>query len=131
VPQWRPSNKELDKKLNSARAAVASGKYFFLRPDKVYADLAELDLYTDDELQMGLSSALLEIRSEDYAGSRPPDRAYETGIKEKELFAFSRNSRHFGFRVYLKFVELGNKNGPELCLVSFHKDRPAKPKGRR
>ncbi|MCX6612038.1 MAG: hypothetical protein NTW74_14430, partial [Acidobacteria bacterium] len=126
----RPSTKEINRKLTAAREAIASGKYFFLRPDKVYADLAELELYTDADLQIGLSSAFLEIHSTDYAGSHPPIRAYEAGIKEKELFAFSWNSTHFGVRVYLKFVDLGNTNGPGLCLVSFHKDRPPELKGR-
>ena len=128
---WRPSTKEINKKLTAAREAIGSGKYYFLRPDKVYADLAELDLYTDEDLRIGLSSALQEIRSEDYAGSRPPDRAYESGIKEKELFAFSWDSTHFGFSVYLKFVDLSNENGRGLCFVSFHKDRPPEINRRR
>ncbi len=130
VKPWRPTDKEINRKLASAREAVAQAKYSLLRPDKVYADLANLDIFTNEDLKKGLVAALEEIRSKDYAGSHPPELAYEEDIAKKELFAFSFDSKHFGRRVYLKFVELGNKKGPGLSIVSFHLDRPPVSKRR-
>ena len=124
---WRPTDKEISGKLAAARLAVADRQYSFLRPDKVYTDLAELNLFTNEDIQLGLAAALAEIRSKQYAGSHPPLRAYEEGIQQKELFAFCWDSDHFGRRVYLKFVDLTNKNGPGLSIVSLHVDRPSAP----
>ena len=121
---WRPTDREIVKMLASARVAVAQGAYYFLRPEKVYADLEELDLFTKEEQRKGLTAALNEICSKDYKGSHPPQKAYEVGIKDKELFAFCFDSTFLKCRVYLKFVELGNEKGPGLSIVSFHKDRP-------
>lgn len=123
MKSWRPTDKELKKKLEAARAAVAKGSYYFAVPEKVYADLEELDLFTKEDLKNGLSAALSEICSKDYKGSRPPQKAYEVEIKDKELFAFCFESTFFKCRIYLKFVELGNNKGPGLAIVSFHKDR--------
>lgn len=109
---------------------MAKAKYSLTRPDKVYADLAGLDIFTDEDLKKGLVAALEEVRSKNYAGSHPPELGYEEGIAEKELFAFNFDSKYFGCRVYLKFVDLGNKKGPELSIVSFHLDRPPASKRR-
>lgn len=127
---WRPTDKEINGKLSAARSAVAQRKYFFHRPDKVYADLAALGLFTDEDIHSGLVAALIEIHSKQYAGSHPPQKAYEEGLKEKELFAFCWDSHHFGLRVYLKFVDLSNENGLGLSIVSLHVDRPFAPKRR-
>ena len=121
---WRPTDKEIVNRLRGARAAVAQGAYYFLRPDKVFADLEDLDLFTKEDIKRGLAAALEEICSKDYKGSHPPQKAYEVGIEDKELFAFCFDSAYFKCRVYLKFVELGNNKGPGLSIVSFHKDRP-------
>ncbi len=109
---------------------MAHKQYSFLRLNKVYTDLAELNLFTDEDIQLGVAAALSEIRSKHYAGSHPPQKAYEEGIGEKELFAFCWDSDHFGRRVYLKFVDLTNENGPGLSIVSLHVDRPSAPKRR-
>ena len=54
------------------------------------------------------------------SGSRPPQKAYKSVIKNKELFAFKWKSSFFGQYTYLKFA-LANDC---LWVVSLHKDRP-------
>ena len=130
MSQWKPTDKAINGKLTSARLAVAHKQFSVLRSDKVYTDLEELNLFTDEDLQLGLAAALSEICSKQYAGCRPPQKSYEEGIGEKELFAFRWDSNHFGRPVYLKFVDLSNEKGPGLSIVSLHVDRPPAPKRR-
>ena len=116
----RPSNKELFGKLREAKAALKSGAFFLLDPDVIAEDAIELGYDIGDELTEILAELLEAASLGDYAGSRPPQRAYKREIEGLELFAFAVESRRFACRVYFKFA----LSGGALWLVSLHEDRP-------
>lgn len=115
----RPSVSELDGKIASAISIVAAGSKFFFANDA--ASMAEIRAEGHDIecLEDDILACLRELTNSDYAGSRPPQKSYETKIKESDLFAFAWDSVHKGKRMYLKFVI---KNG-NFFYVSFHRDR--------
>ncbi len=97
------------------------------------ADLDEMGFAGEDELWDCLPGLLTEIRSgspvECYAGTRPPQKSYEPGIEEEELWAYSWFSDRLQKRVYLKFVIIKDASGePHYLHVRLHPDRP---KGRK
>ena len=120
----RPSHKELTKKLNTARSLADCANYFFVDPGKVAPDLAELNLFSTDEIKCGVSSALREATARDYKGKHPPERAFEHLVLGKELFEFAWRSDHFNQKIYLKFCLPDSNDEPKLAVLSLHVDRP-------
>ena len=116
----RPSNKELFGKLREAKAALKSGALFLLDPDVIAEDAIELGYDIGDELTEILAELLEAASWADYAGSRPPQRAYKREIEGLDLFPFVAENRRFACRIYFKFA----LSGGTLWLVSLHADRP-------
>lgn len=83
----RPSARELDGKIQSAIAIVAAGDKFFFAND--VASMAEIrsEGHDLDTVQADILACLKEIKSSDYAGGKPPQKSYESKIKECDLFA--------------------------------------------
>ena len=119
--QVRPSHKELSKKLREAQEVLSQKDGFFAEPSKNLCELDKLHLEIEDFWSF-IFKILSEIHPENYTGSRPPQKAYETKIIGSELFAFSWTSSFFKKKMYLKFV-LRNNN---FYLVSLHEDKPIK-----
>lgn len=115
----RPSVRELDGKIQSAIVIVAAGARFFFANDE--ASMAEIrsECHDLDTLEADILACMKEVKSSDYAGGRPPQKSYESKIKDCDLFAFAWDSTHMSERMYLKFV-IKNEN---FYYVSFHKDR--------
>lgn len=112
----RPSHKELDGKLRVARELIVADQFRILKPTITAQDLIELDCSADRET---LPDLLDEISPENYAGQRPPMRAYEEEIRDCELFAFAWNSTKLEKNTYMKFAVKNNV----FWLVSLHIDR--------
>ena len=102
--QSRPTDRELDKKIREAKQALEAGCASFANPEKIVGELMEMEISDSKEVWTLIGELLSEISPKDYAGRRPPMRAYEATIRNKELLAFSWNSRKMGKRMYLKFA---------------------------
>lgn len=118
----RPSVKELKGKLDEARDLLSKKEGLFANPGNVVGELNDLDIGDSKEVWDLIKSLLVEIESEDYTGSRPPQKSYEKSIEGKELFAFSWQSKFLNKKMYLKFALKGNR----FVYVSLHEDRPPK-----
>ena len=90
-------------------------------PDIIAADLMNLGREIG-EIPDILYELLENANPKDYAGTRPPQRSYESLIPDCELYAFKTTSKAIGCMMYYKFTI---KNDT-LWLVSLHKDRPKK-----
>lgn len=115
----RPSHKELTAKLRDAQNALESGKVALVNQTALAADALELDYLIGSELNGVLRELIITTRPEDYKGNRPPQRAYESEIKDLELFAFVVFSERFSRDVYYKFALEDNI----LWLISLHENR--------
>ncbi|MBI1746446.1 MAG: hypothetical protein HYR55_07645 [Acidobacteria bacterium] len=118
VPE-RPSYSETKKKLDLARKKVSQNDWAPVDPTKLLKDFETLDLWTLEEESMTLLIALAEIKPENYAGGRPPQRSFEEICRGAELFAFTWSSTYFGCQMYLKFCFVKQS----LYIVSFHESR--------
>jgi hypothetical protein len=117
----RPSHKELERKIREAKSLAANGSIGVVEPDSIAADALELG-YLLESLPDVVSEILHEVKAENYAGNRPPQRSYERDIIDCELFAFSWESKRFGCEIYLKFTIKDRT----LWLVSLHEHRESK-----
>lgn len=102
--QNRPSDGELDKKIKAAKAALQTQNGLYANLNKAVGELYELDIEAPSQVWKLIVDLLEEITPQDYAGSRPPQRSYEMAIENRELFAFSWNSKKLGKKMYIKFV---------------------------
>ncbi|MFW5909055.1 MAG: hypothetical protein ACOCR8_05405 [Desulfosalsimonas sp.] len=118
----RPSKKELFNKIRDARDAVVHERIEIMEADVIAADAIELDFDVETELKSILEDLLSNITPDDYVGSRPPQRSYESKIAGLEIFAFVSKSSYFDCSVYLKFALTEDA----FWLVSLHKNRPKK-----
>ena len=117
----RPSPKELYNKILQAKEAITKGSLFLVDPHVKAADALSLG-YLIDEIGEVLIEMLNEIKSDYYVGTYPPQRSYESQIKDSELFAFRWVSGKFGCETYFKFtIRQGN-----LWIVSLHEHREKK-----
>jgi hypothetical protein len=114
----RPSHKELNKKLNEARALSEKQRVSIVEPLCFAADAIELG-YDIEDIFATVSELLDEILPDHYAGSRPPQRSYEDCIAGSDLFAFEWHSEILSAKVYCKFAIRTNT----LWLVSLHASR--------
>ncbi|MBM4310123.1 MAG: hypothetical protein FJ119_04145 [Deltaproteobacteria bacterium] len=114
----RPSHKELNKKLNEARALSEKQQVSIVEPLCFAADAIGLG-YDIEDIFITVSGLLNEILPDHYAGGRPPQRSYEDCITGSDLFAFEWHSEILAARVYCKFAI----RGTTLWIVSLHKSR--------
>lgn len=115
----RPSLKEIDKRLKEAIAALKTGNRFFANPSKVVGELMSLDLDDTEDVWELIITLLEEIELNEYAGSHPPQKSYESSIAGQELWAFSWRSTMMMKEMYLKFAL---KEGV-FYYVSLHESR--------
>jgi len=116
-----PSRKTITGKVLLAQKASKKGDIVLVEPDVIVADLMELGRSVD-EIPRILCELLENTRHDDYVGTRPPQRSYETVISGCELFAFKTTSKTIGCTVYYKFTVKEDV----LWLVSLHRDRAEK-----
>lgn len=121
----RPTIKELNGKLKSAKQAINAGQIHLLNQPAFAVDAIELGYSIDFELTPVLVELIDETSPSDYCGTRPPRKSYEQEIKGLELFAFSVMSNRFKCRIYYKFAV----KRETVWLVSLHEDRPPKEHG--
>lgn len=127
----RPTAPELYGKVNNALLALRTGRRDFGTRKHWASDSDQLGLNSAADLWALLPVLLEEIkqaRPENcYAGTRPPQRSYETedAINKEELWAFAWPSQQMGRRMYLKFVLTKNQRG-EWHYFHFdcHPDAP-------
>lgn len=100
----RPSDSELYKKLDEARKALNCKPGVFANPAKTVGELGDLDINDSAEVWTLIKGLLEEIKPDDYAGGRPPQKSYEKIIEGRELFAFSWLSKMLGKKMYIKFA---------------------------
>jgi len=112
----RPSHRELNGKLQTALKFVHANRIVLVEPAVLVADAVELGYSIRDELQLVLIELLNVSSPEDYVGYRPPQKSYETKIRDLELWAFSVASPRFELRIYFKYSLCGDT----FYLVSLH-----------
>lgn len=115
----RPSWRELDGKLRTARARAAAGDWAPAAPEKLQPQFAALGLYSVQERTEGIVAALEEIGPSDYVGSYPPERSYEAGVRGRELYPFRWSSGRFHRLMYMKFVHTQDR----IYVISLHEAR--------
>lgn len=121
----RPSDRELNKKLNEAKEYLKDRHGVFANPSKAVGELNNLNIGDANEVWLLIRELLDEIISKDYAGLRPPQKSYEKAIIGFELLAFSWWSLKFAKQMYIKFV-LKNER---YYYVSLHQSRSTEQKG--
>lgn len=100
----RPSHREIDKRIEEAKACLKEKKGLFANPAKAVGELCNLEINDSAEIWQLIKELLEEIGPEDYAGTRPPQKSYEKSIANRELFAFSWRSLRMGKTMYIKFA---------------------------
>lgn len=85
----RPSDRELDKRLNEAKKFLKNRDGAFANPSKVVGELNDLDIGDANDIWPLIRELIEEITPKDYRGSRPPQKSYEKAIIGLELLAFS------------------------------------------
>lgn len=125
MPDKRPSDGELTKRLNEAKEFLKNRQGVFAIPSKVVGELNDLDIGDTNDVWQLIRELLEEISAKDYKGSRPPQKSYEKAIAGLELLAFSWWSARFAKQMYIKFV-LKNER---YYYVSLHQSRSAEQKG--
>ena len=115
----RPSNREIDRRLQEAKLALKNRLVEFSNPSKVVGELMALDLGDSDEVWDLILKLLDEIKLENYAGQYPPKINYEPEGKGLDLWAFTWNSARLNKFMYLKF-SIGDGC---FYYVSLHESR--------
>ena len=121
----RPSDRELDKRLNEAKEFLKDRHGAFANPPKAVGELNDLDIGDTNDIWPLIRELLEEIAPKDYRGSRPPQKSYEKAIIGLELLAFSWWSAKYAKQMYIKFV-LKNER---YYYVSLHQSRSTEQKG--
>ena len=96
--------------------AVHENRIVLVEAGVIVVDALELGYSIKDELQAVLIDLLTSTTPDHYTGHKPPERSYETKIKDLELFAFSVECSRFDQRIYYKF----SLKGERIFLVSLH-----------
>lgn len=105
--QYRPTVRELLKRLEEAKAYLRNAKGRLVNPGKVVGELYALEVGDTEKVWNLILALLEEIHPKDYVGSRPPQKSYEKSIEGKELFAFCWWSKKLEKKMYIKFVHPG------------------------
>jgi hypothetical protein len=117
----RPTPKELHHKITAAQNSVRKGRIAFLNQTAIACDAIDLEYDIEHDLLSFLPECLHQLTPAEYAGRRPPEKAYATEISGLELFAFKIEKSPFRAPVYIKFTHVDDV----LWLVSFHRNRAA------
>lgn len=116
----RPTHKELSNKLRKAKELLGVDCIDILEPQVVLADSFELGYSFQVEFKAIVEEILALADFKNYAGSRPPQRSYETQIKGAELFAFVVQSPLLDNKdIYFKFALYQDV----LVVVSLHEEK--------
>jgi hypothetical protein len=116
----RPTHKELSNKLRKAKELLEGGCIGILEPQVVLTDSFELGYSFQLEFKAIVEEILSLGGPNNYVGSRPPQRSYETQIKGAELFAFVVQSLLLDNKaVYFKFALYQDI----LVVISLHEDK--------
>ena len=121
----RPSDRELNKRLNEAKEFLKNRHGLFANSAKAVGELYDLDIGDSNEVWQLIRELLEEITPKDYKGSKPPQKSYEKTIAGLELLAFSWWSPKYTKQMYIKFV-LKNER---YYHVSLHQSRSSEQKG--
>jgi hypothetical protein len=121
----RPSDRELNKRLNEAKEFLTNRHGVFANPSKAVGELNNLDIGDTNDVWELIRELLWEITSKDYRGSRPPQKSYEKAIVGLELLAFSWWSPKCAKQMYIKFVLKDER----YYYVSLHPSRSTEQKG--
>ena len=81
----RPTVKELDKKIRTAREVFSRDGYRPANPAKLAADFSKLRLFDLNRQTGAIAAVLSEIGAKYYCGSHPPDQSYEDSTKNADL----------------------------------------------
>ena len=125
MPARDPTHRVLTGKIRQALKAVQAGNIALVEPDVITADLLNLE-YEVNEVPEILAELLKQVTPDHYAGTRPPQRSYETDLLGCELYAFKVESKRLGCVIYFKFA----LKEDFLWVVSIHEDRPARETNR-
>jgi hypothetical protein len=90
----RPSYRELDQKLISAKNFLKNRPGIFANPAKAVGELSALGVMDSNDIWALIRDLLEEITPKDYRGTRPPQLSYEKTVIGHELFAL-KNERFF------------------------------------
>ncbi len=116
----RPTHKELSNKLRKAKELLGVDCIDILEPQVVLADSFELGYSFQVEFKAIVEEILALADFKNYAGSRPPQRSYETQTKGAELFAFVVQSPLLDNKdIYFKFALYQDV----LVVVSLHEEK--------
>ena len=115
----RPSHKEISKKTAQAKSAIASGNISILNMLSLVADADELGYVIEDDLDGLLMELLGKSCLDNYAGTRPPQKAYQQEVQGAELFAFVIEKTSLNGPIYYKFSIVDDF----MFLISLHRDR--------
>jgi hypothetical protein len=118
----RPSDRELTKKILEARAFLKERNGLFANLNKVVGELYELGVEAPNQVWQLILVLLEEISLKDYAGGRPPQKATERAIENRELFAFCWQSAKLGKLMYIKFALVERR----YYYVSLHVSKEKK-----
>ena len=121
----RPSDRELNKRLNEAKESLKNRHGVFANTSKAVGELNDLDIGDTNDVWQLIRELLEEINSKDYRGSRPPQKSYEKVIAGLELLAFSWWSSKCAKQMYIKFVLKDER----YYYVSLHQSRSTEQKG--
>ena len=121
----RPSDRELIKRIQEAKAALDRSHGLFANPTKAVGELNAFEIDDANDVWQLIKELLDEISPKDYRGARPPQKSYEMAIAGLELFAFSWWSDKLKKQMYLKFV-LKNER---FYYVSLHQSRTREDEG--
>lgn len=121
----RPSDRELNIRLNEAKEFLKNRLGVFANPSKAVAELNDLDIGDTNDVWSLIRELLEEITPKDYKGSRPPQKSYERAIAGLELLAFSWWSPKSAKQMYIKFVLKDER----YYYVSLHQSRSTEQKG--
>lgn len=120
----RPSDRELNKRLNEAKEYLKDRHGVFANPSKAVGELNDLNIADTNDVWDLIRDLLNEITPKDYMGSKPPQKSYEKVIAGLELLAFSWWSPKCAKQMYIKFV-LKNER---YYYVSLHQSRSTEQK---
>lgn len=115
----RPSYRELEKKLKAAKSALINQNGSYANFNKVVGELNKLEIESEHQIWKLILELLEEITPKDYAGGKPPQKSYEKGIENQELYPFCWHSQKLGKKMYLKFALMDNR----YYYVSLHKSK--------
>lgn len=122
---YRPTDRELLKKILEAQTYLKMFLGLFANVSKAVGELNELNIDDSNEVWGLISELLLELTPNDYIGTRPPQKSYEKTIAGVELLAFNWWSHKLKKQMYIKFA-LKNER---YYYVSLHPSRSLEETG--